>query len=272
MNPMIEYIVSRLSDLYPAEECREMAWWIAEEATGQSRSQLLCGCKDTTIIPNLEIILARLRRKEPIQYVFGHTLWNGLDLEVNPSTLIPRPETAELTDYVCRYDTALTEKPLRVLDIGTGSGCIAIALKKYCPQWCVTGIDISEEALSTARRNAERNEAEVQFVQKDILIEDIGEYDVIVSNPPYICRHERTDMDTNVLDYEPATALFVPDEQPLLFYERIARLHRAPLLFFEINEAYPQEMTAMLHREGYTHTTLINDIYGKARIISGQLG
>ena len=247
-----------------------MAWWIMEETTGMSRSQLLCGCKDTKIIPNLEIILSRLRRKEPIQYVFGHTLWNGLDLQVNPATLIPRPETAEVVVYLLRSTQDRADMPLRVLDIGTGSGCIAIALKKARPHWEVHGIDISGETLSVAKHNAERNRTEVQFGRKDILSDEIGDFDIIVSNPPYICEQEKKDMERNVLDYEPALALFVPDNDPLLFYRRIASLRKAPLLFFEINEMYAQETTELLRSLGYTDIHLIYDIYGKPRIVSGK--
>lgn len=271
MNDLIRYIASRLSDIYPPDECRDMAWWIAEETTGMSRTQLLCGCKDTKIIPNLEIILSRLRQKEPIQYIFGHTLWNGLDLSVTPATLIPRPETAELVEYVLHGTQNVATRPLRVLDIGTGSGCIAIALKKARPHWEVCGVDISEEALAVAKRNAVHNQAEVLFGRKDILSDEIGDFDIIVSNPPYICEQEKADMERNVLDYEPASALFVPDSDPLLFYRRIASLRKAPLLFFEINEAYSRETTEMLRDFGYTDIHLIHDIYGKPRIVSGQI-
>lgn len=270
MNDLIRYIVSRLSDIYPPDECRDMAWWIAEEATGMSRTQLLCGCKDTKIIPNLEIILSRLRQKEPIQYIFGHTLWNGLDLAVTPATLIPRPETAELVEHVLHSTQDIAARPVRVLDIGTGSGCIAIALKKARLMWDVYGVDVSEDALAVARRNAAHNQTSVQFDRKDILSDEIGDYYIIVSNPPYICEQEKADMERNVLDYEPAGALFVPDNDPLLFYRRIASLHKAPLLFFEINEAYGRDTTEILRAFGYTDIHLINDIYGKPRIVSGK--
>lgn len=271
MNDLVRYIASQLADLYPEPECRDMAWWIAEEATGMSRTQLLCGCKDTKIIPNLEIILSRLRQKEPIQYIFGHTLWNGLDLSVTPATLIPRPETAELVEFLLHSTQDIASRPLQVLDIGTGSGCIAIALKKARPHWEVYGADISEEALTVAKHNAEHNRAEVQFFRKDILSDEIGCFDIIVSNPPYICEQEKETMERNVLDYEPASALFVPDNDPLLFYRRIASLRKAPLLFFEINEAYSQETMALLRILGYTDIHLINDIYGKPRIVSGKI-
>lgn len=236
-----------------------------------SRTQLLCGCKDTKIIPNLEIILSRLRQKEPIQYIFGHTLWNGLDMSVTPATLIPRPETAELVEYVLHNTQDIAARSMKVLDIGTGSGCIAIALKKARPMWKVYGLDISEEALAVAKRNAAHNQAEVLFSRKDILSDEIGDFDIIVSNPPYICEQEKESMERNVLDYEPASALFVPDSDPLLFYRRIASLRKAPLLFFEINEAYSRETTEILRAFGYTDIHLINDIYGKPRIVSGQI-
>ena len=270
MNETFRYIVSRLSDLYSPAESREMAWWILEETTGMSRTELLCGCKDTKIIPNLEIILSRLHKKEPVQYIFGHTLWNGLDLHLSNATLIPRPETAELVSYIDRTTQACACEPWRVLDIGTGSGCIAIALSKLRPHWQVSGMDISEDALQIARENAVRNGADVTFLQGDILSDDIGEYDLIVSNPPYICEKEKADMEANVLLYEPASALFVPDTDPLLFYRRIASLRKARRLYFEINEAYGEAVTELLRKTGYTDVVLIRDSYDKPRIVSAR--
>ena len=240
-----------------------------------------------------EPIIARLLHFEPIQYIFGHTLWCGLDLKVTPATLIPRPETAELVERIQNTDR-FTDRiqtdnaSLRVLDIGTGSGCIAIALKKAHPEWQVTGIDISPEAIEVARENARRNNVEVDFQVADIF--DSNEelvtgkwsngkwFDIVVSNPPYICESEKSQMRRNVLDYEPETALFVPDDDPLKFYRRIAKLFsilsgmdRVGFLFFEINEAYPKEMEAMLQEEGYTDIKITNDIYGKPRIIEGRM-
>lgn len=268
MKELIRHITSLLLPAYPAEEAEALAWWIAEEETGLSRSQLLCGCKDTTFSPHMQIIIERLLHFEPIQYIFGHTLWCGLDLKVTPATLIPRPETAELVEQISQANAKANS---RVLDIGTGSGCIAIALKKQHPQWQVTGIDISAEALEIARENARRNGVEVEFRQVDILSDTLPDrYDVIVSNPPYICEKEKVSMRPNVLNYEPASALFVPDEDPLLFYRRIAELHLGQYLFFEINEAFPAELSAMLGELDYTDIQITNDIYGKPRIIQAR--
>ena len=277
MKQQIDYIISQLRGYYPDEELRELAYWIVEETTGLTRAEILIGCKDTKNIPNIEIILQKLRAHEPIQYIFGHTEWKGLDLRVTPATLIPRPETAELVDWVlskCDKNTSL-----RVLDIGTGSGCIAIALKKSAPLWEVTGVDISSEALKVACENAERNQVEVNWLQADVLSPLYNDRwpmaDIIVSNPPYICDSEKEDMDARVLEYEPHTALFVPDHDPLLFYRRIASLPLAssPMtyLFFEINEAYGHEVCAMMREMGYTNVQLKNDMYGKPRMVFGTI-
>ena len=274
MKQLIDYIISELRGFYPEEELRELAYWIIEESTGMTRTQILTDCKDTQNISNMEIILQKLRAHEPIQYIFGHTEWKGLDLRVTPDTLIPRPETAELVEWVLQE--ADRDKPLSVLDIGTGSGCIAIALKKAAPKWQVTGLDISEEALAVAKENAIRNKVEVNWLQADILSpianNPLPIADIIVSNPPYICDSEKKDMDARVLDYEPHSALFVPDADPLLFYRQIASLASSPsLVFFEINEAYGNEVCAMMEQMGYSDVQLKNDMYGKPRMVFGAI-
>ena len=273
MKQQIDYIISQLRGFYPEEELRELAYWVIEETTGLTRTQILTECKGTQIIPNIEIILQKLRAHEPIQYIFGHTEWRGLDLLVTPATLIPRPETAELIDWI--LDSCDKSKPLHVLDIGTGSGCIAIALKKSAPLWQVIGIDISPDALEIAHENAKRNSVEVEWTQADIL-SPITNYrfpilDIIVSNPPYICHREKANMDARVLDYEPHSALFVPDDEPLLFYRRIAAMKSAKSLYFEINEAYGKEVCDMLKELGYTDIQLKHDIYGKPRMVFGRI-
>ena len=281
MKEIIAHITSQLIDLYPRDEAQAIAWWIVEESTGLSRNQILTGCKGTKNIPNLQKIIDRLHHFEPIQYIFGHTEWYGLDLKVTQDTLIPRPETAELVERINHEKAHTKNMPLSVLDIGTGSGCIAIALKKTHPEWEVTGIDISEGAIEVAKENAKRNGVKVEFRVADIFrtlnerephdsIDKNPPYDIVVSNPPYICEREKEEMRPNVLDYEPHSALFVPDEDPLKFYHRIASLHLGSLLFFEINEAYPTEIATMLSGLNYSDIQLSKDVYGKARIIQAR--
>ena len=289
MKQKIRDIAAQLESVYPKDEAESLAWWIAEELSGLSRTQLQFGCKDTTFLANTQTIIDRLLHFEPIQYIFGHTLWCGLDLKVTPVTLIPRPETAELVVKISTHPLIHSSiHPFRVLDIGTGSGCIAIALKKRHPEWQVTGIDISPEAIEVARENAKRNGVEVEFLVADIMGAkeenpfnfQLSTFNLIVSNPPYICNKEKKDMRPNVLDYEPHTALFVPDDDPLLFYRRIAELfaqtsnikhQTSQHLFFEINEAYPAEVAAMLGNLGYTDIHITHDIYGKPRIIEARM-
>ena len=276
LQSQISNLQSQLESVYPEDEARSLAWWIVEEETGLSRAQLLTGCKDTAFSPHMQIIVDRLLHFEPIQYIFGHTLWNGLDLLVTPATLIPRPETAELVEKILHKSEILNLKSqIHVLDVGTGSGCIVIALKKAHPEWQVTGIDISPEAIEVAKENARSNNVEVEFEVADIFNYQLSiincQFDIVVSNPPYIRECEKVSMRPNVLNYEPSTALFVPDNDPLKFYRRIAELKLGKYLFFEINEAYPAELSAMLGELGYTDIKVTNDIYGKPRIIEARM-
>jgi release factor glutamine methyltransferase len=275
----IDYIISQLRGYIPEEELCELAYWIVEETTGLTRAQILMGCKDTkknvyeqekkSFLGRIEIILEKLRANMPIQYVFEHAEWMGLDLRVTPATLIPRPETAELVEWI--KEKADHHQALRVVDIGTGSGCIAIALKRACPLWDVTGVDISAEALAIAQQNAERNQVQVIWKQLDILSETLDFIDIIVSNPPYICQKEKALMDARVLDHEPHSALFVSDDDPLLFYRRIAEMKAARNLFFEINEAYGNDVCDMMRQMGYSNVELKYDMYGKPRMVAGRI-
>ena len=304
----ISNLQSALQSAYPEDEARSLAWWIMEELTGKSRTELQFGCKDTAFSPIMQEksqeIISRLLHFEPIQYIFGHTLWCGLDLLVTPATLIPRPETAELVERI--NVQMVNDQMVNVLDIGTGSGCIAIALKKAHPEWRVTGIDISPEAIAIARENARRNKVDVNFQVADIFSDQMTKYlnkwyvvndqmvNIVVSNPPYICESEKTSMRPNVLNFEPSSALFVPDSDPLKFYRRIAEIFSLPLtgeelcsigrpvdgrrtlsglglLFFEINEAFGPQLSAMLDSLGYTDIQIHKDIYGKDRIIEARM-
>ncbi|MBQ8939109.1 MAG: peptide chain release factor N(5)-glutamine methyltransferase [Paludibacteraceae bacterium] len=193
MKNAILHIASQLQAAYPPDEAEALAWWIAEELSGQTRTELLFGCKDTTFLRNTQTIIDRLLHFEPIQYIFGHTIWNGLDLKLTPATLIPRPETAELVERINRQ-IANNLSPFRgtkgasVLDIGTGSGCIAIALKKAHPEWQVTGIDISPEAIAVAKENARRNNVEVNFLVADIFSDEIVQFSILNSQIQRSCQ------------------------------------------------------------------------------------
>ena len=271
-----DYIISRLDGIYSPAEARELAFWVLEETTGLSRAAI-SACKGTQNISNIEIILSRLQKKEPIQYIFGHTLWFGLDLLVTKDTLIPRPETAELVELVLNTipsgDAGVSPaKKISVLDIGTGSGAIALALKSRRPDWQVTGLDISPAALAVAEQNARRNKLDVRFLQADIFSLNLkrSTLNVITSNPPYICESEKSSMESNVLDYEPSSALFVSDDDPLLFYRRIASF-KAQYLFFEINSRFGAEVAQLMRDYGYSGVQIHNDIYGKQRMVSGRI-
>lgn len=247
-----KHLKEQLLPLYGKEEASAMARWIMDEDPATY---------------SLEDVLARLKNHEPMQHIFGHTYWRGLCLDVTPDTLIPRPETTELVDALRALPSPAQATPLRVLDAGTGSGCLAIALKLEHPEWEVSACDVSDAALLVARRNAERLGAKVRFFHMDILQEKPQDtFDLVVSNPPYICEEERADMEPNVLNFEPASALFVPNTDPLLFYRTISRW-QSPMVAFEINERFGEEMLAMVQEEGYQHAELKQDICGKDRIV-----
>lgn len=267
MNPTLDYIVQRLLPLYEDTEAREMGFWILEELFGFSRADV-CLRQEPVSLDRIEPVLERLLRGEPLQYIFGHTLWRGLDIALTGATLIPRPETAELVDWILKEET---EKTRRVLDLGTGSGCIAIALKTERPSWQVTGVDISEDVLRVAATNAQHHRAQIEWMNRNILKDVLPSADIIVSNPPYICEDEKISMKTNVLDFEPATALFVPSQNPLLFYRAIVSQKAAPVLYFEVNERFAHEVTDCMRQYGYPDTVIKQDMYGKERMVRGRM-
>ncbi|RZK42336.1 MAG: peptide chain release factor N(5)-glutamine methyltransferase [Pedobacter sp.] len=221
----------------------------------------------------LEKVLEDLKTGRPIQYIIGETFFYGLPFKVNKHVLIPRPETEELVEWV--LETVFGKTDLNVLDIGTGSGCIPITLKKYLLDSKVSGIDISTDALAVAKDNAILNKTEVTLLEDDVLNSKIipdCPYHIIISNPPYITVKEMNQMHSNVLENEPHIALFVSDEKPLLFYEAIAafalkNLHPNGFLFFEINEHLGKETVQMLVDKGFKNIILRKDIPGKDRMI-----
>jgi release factor glutamine methyltransferase len=217
---------------------------------------------------------------KPIQYILGTAEFYRMKLKVNPNVLIPRPETEELVEWILT-SVADSSKNLNILDVGTGSGCIAIALKKYLPKSTVAAVDISAAALQTAKENAQNNEVEVNFITADILAHaetallNGQQFDVVVSNPPYIKEDEKPEMHENVLANEPHDALFVSNDNPLLFYKAIAdfaqtKLVKNGLLFFEINEYLAKETIEMLDGKGFTDIVLKNDMQGKDRMVMAK--
>ena len=221
-------------------------------------------------------LLSQLKKEVPIQYLLGKTSFYGLDFEVNENVLIPRPETEELVEWIINENSKIDKtKKLKILDIGTGSGCIAISLAKNLPNAEVYGVDISKKAIVTAKRNAIRNNVDVTFVFLDILKTDAlrFNYDIIVSNPPYVRNLEKAEIKKNVLGYEPHLALFVEDNDALIFYRKIATLAKKGLLengqlFFEINQYLGKEMRDLLETMNFKNIELKKDIYDNDRMIS----
>jgi release factor glutamine methyltransferase len=274
---------SGLSGLYDKHETEAITILVINEISKLSRSSIKA-------FPEKEIqaeqaflfenILTQLQTGKPVQYILGHTEFYGLDFLVNPSVLIPRPETEELVDWclMCMRKTNQNiQHHLRILDIGTGSGCIAISLKKNLPGTLVSALDISHEALQTAKSNAKANHVDISFIHADILnIEPQSPlntaWSVIISNPPYVTSQDKEKMHTNVTDFEPHTALFVPANDPLLFYKAIVdfawnNLVAKGLLFFEINESFGHETVKLLEDKGFTDVELRKDMGEKFRMI-----
>ncbi len=278
MKLFIEYAHNQLATLYPETEVSAIVSHLIQSVTGFSRTQLLLH-KNSELSPEnrseLSAKLQQLENGEPLQYVLCETEFYGLPFKVTPAVLIPRPETEELVDLILRENK---QENLSVLDIGTGSGCIAISLSKNLRSANVEAWDVSTDALNVAKANAELNHQSVQFQQVDVLREKTSDkqYDVIVSNPPYVCDSEAAEMHRNVLEYEPHLALFVPDNDPLLFYRRITELATNLLspggkLYFEINAAYGKQTADLLSNNGFDAVEIVKDIFGKERIVKGVL-
>lgn len=277
MNASVSHIRRALQESYSVQEAANLSRIVCCEMLGQTTIDYYLG-KDIILsskeMQKLNGILARLLNFEPIQYIQGTARFLERSYHVAPGVLIPRPETEELVEVMLRE----IPPDARILDIGTGSGCIAISLSKAFPNAKVTAWDVSEDALCIARRNNDDLQASVCFVKQDVLAwrGDGGQcYDVIVSNPPYITESEKQEMERNVLDWEPFSALFVPNNDPLLFYRRIGELGRMMLvdggrLYFEINRAYGEATAMMLCGQGYTGIRILKDISGNDRFVIAE--
>jgi len=276
MKAGIASIRKELAGIYAKGEIESLIFLIFEKLKGYSRTQFLLANEEELNEDDLKEIVqivTRLKNHEPIQYILGVTEFYGLPFHSVPGVLIPRPETEELVQWIIQENKSM--KP-SILDIGTGTGCIAISLQKNIPQATAFACDISSVCTETARRNANLNVSEVSVFEYDILNGspeiEFPELDIIVSNPPYIRETEKGLMERNVLEHEPELALFVPDETPLIFYERIADFSRVHLknrgrLYFEINEAFGRECCDMLQQKGFSEIVLKKDIHGKDRMI-----
>lgn len=272
---LIQYAGEELKDTYGPEEIRSICQIIFTDVFHYTNIDIHLKKSedlDESFAKKFFEITGQLKTHRPIQYILGETVFAGLRIGLNPSTLIPRPETEELVYWI--RETAPSSA--RILDIGTGSGCIALALAQFLPDASVSGLDISAEAVGQARRNAQHNRLHVQFMQADIFRFNTPEqYDIIVSNPPYVRKQEKALMQKRVLDYEPHRALFVPDDDPLIYYRTIAewgKRHLVPggKLFFEINEALGAEMMQLMEASGYSRLILKKDFYGKDRFVKGE--
>ena len=274
------YFVQELIPIFDEGEAESFFYLILEDKQQLKRIDLALH-PDLTFsedeIKGWNSILEQLKQEIPVQYLLGKTSFYGLDFEVNANVLIPRPETEELVEWIIKSNGVLqNSKSLKILDIGTGSGCIAISLAKNIPNAQVFAIDVSERALATAKKNAVINKVEVAFINKNILeTADLEQqFDIIVSNPPYVRNLEKQEIKKNVLDNEPHLALFVEDNDALIFYRKIAELAQKNLsengqLFFEINQYLGKEMIDLLEKMDFKNIELRKDIYGNDRMTLG---
>lgn len=269
-------VAESITELYGDVEARQIAEMIITECGNISRNQLLVDPDKELEIKDIDRIIEELRSWRPVQYVIGRADFDDMSLEVREGVLIPRPETEELVEWI----TSESVPDARILDVGTGSGCIAIALSCRLKSSRVWALDISPEALDIARRNGEKYAPNVEFVMGDAfadfstLVDE--KLDVVVSNPPYIPRSDEHSMRRNVTDYEPSTALFVEDSDPLIFYRSIARTARRMLkpegkLYYEIYEHFAADMVAMLEAEGYSQVVVREDFRGKQRMVCATM-
>ena len=285
-NPMsvaiaYEFLRKSIAEIYSDQEAASVSTIILEDVFGITKLKRLSNPEkefNSTDLLRLTDFINRLLNHEPVQYVTGIAHFMDLKLEVNSNVLIPRPETEELLQWIID-DFLNSTKTVKVLDIGTGSGCIALALKKYLKSSEVYALDKSKNALNLAINNANKNQLEVYFIHDDILFlssKQLLKFDIIVSNPPYVLLSEKKLMNKNVLEHEPHLALFVDDSDPILFYKAIAdyslnNLNSKGLLYFEINEKYGEEIKIMLLNLNFINIELRKDFFGKDRFIKAQM-
>lgn len=268
----------RLEKTYDELEADSMLFQVLMEYTGYSKAELLTRQNEPiseSQLLNVHFAIEDLEKGKPIQYVIGRTEFYGLPFIVNSKVLIPRPETEELVDRVLKT-VKLLSKPT-ILDIGTGSGCIAIAIKINIPDAIITAIDVSEFALEIAQQNAALNDLDIFFKKIDIANSEhwsaLGNFDIVVSNPPYVRDSEKKEMKNNVINYEPSLALYVPDDNPLIFYSHIARLAKVKLnkggfLFCEINQYLPHETKQLFVNDGFENVEVYKDLFDNFRVLS----
>ena len=273
------YYAGELEKIYGSDEANALIMILLEHYFGINRVKIALEPElrlSESELLTLHFAVKELLKNKPIQYIIGVTDFCGLQFHVDENVLIPRPETEEIVQKIAHSAETMCTSSVHILDIGTGSGCIAISLAKLIKNSDVTAIDISEKALEVAKKNAEVNDVNVNFVHADILNPEEGlsnqKFDIIVSNPPYVCESEKKDMRANVLDYEPATALFVSDDDPLLFYRKILEFSQKNLrkdgeIWFEINEKLGLETKKLCIDENFINVEIISDYRGKDRIV-----
>lgn len=273
---IFDRLVSEISTVYDNNEAKSISYWLLSHFLNLSKTDIFLD-KKTDKLFDFEEIIIRLKNNEPVQYIIGETEFYGRNFKVTKATLIPRPETEELIQLVSDRYKNFTGESLKILDIGTGSGCIAVSLAKELPVPEVMAFDISEEALKVAEENARMNDAKVSFLKTDVLNIDVAQmsekFDIIVSNPPYVTNREAEDMQKNVLDFEPHLALFVEDHDPLIFYRKIAELagkclNRNGFCVVEINQAFGKETAEVFKETGFSKVEVIKDLSGRDRFVS----
>jgi release factor glutamine methyltransferase len=265
-----------ITKVYEPEEAETITAMVFKEVLGYDRIKLILNENDllsASLFEQLDFISFQLLQHQPIQYILGYSYFNDLKFTVNKNVLIPRPETVDLVHLILKNHSQDT---LAIIDIGTGSACIPICLKKERSLWNVTGLDISADALQVAALNVKQHEVNVSLIEADIFeYQPKQKFDLIVSNPPYVLETEKMQMHKNVLEYEPSLALFVADQEPLKYYERITEIAQQYLnpngfLYFEINESFAAQTQALLEKHAFEHIQIIQDFKGKNRFVSAQ--